>query len=153
MKLLKFLGILLIVSSCSTEKLSLSPISETLNNSKAAPVNINTFPGKFTTKTGTDFYSAELSNQISTFPKFKNSALNAEVSKLKFYVKEYVYAVQAYNLVGQESAFYNIEKSYKKIQKLRKYLNTSEDEVINRYLVRIKSNISQLESLKKDSIR
>ncbi len=143
---------MLLLSSCSTEKISVSPISENLNNSKSQ-ININTFPGRFNNKTGTDFYSSELSNQISTFPKFENSALNQEVSQLKFYVKEYVYAVQAYNLVGQENSLFNIEKSYKKIQKLRKYLNTTDDEVINRYLVRIKSNISQLESLKKDSIK
>lgn len=153
MKLLKLLGILLAVTSCSTEKLSLSPISQSINDSKAIPVNLNTFPGTFTAKTGIEFYSAELSNQISTFPRFQNSALNAEVSKLKFNVKEYVYAVQSFNIVGQESALFNIEKSYRKIQQLRKYLSTPEDEVINRYLVRIKSNISQLESLKKDTIR
>lgn len=136
--------------SCSSEKITLSPVYESLSEKNDTSKR---FPDTFTDKTGQVFYASELSSHISTFPKFKNTSLNKEVSVLKYNIKEYIYAVQAYNLVGQETALNNIEKSYRKIQGLRRYLNKTDDEVINRYLVRIKSNISQLESLKKDSIK
>ncbi len=130
--------------SCSSEKVTLSPIQSSMD---AASASRERTGGNFTEKSGKIFYASELSSHMSTFPKFRNSALNEEVGDLKFHVKEYVYAVQAYNLVGQERALEKVESSYKKIQKLRRYLSPSDDEVINRYLVRIKSNIAQLELL------
>lgn len=130
--------------SCSSEKVTLSPIQSSMD---AASASRERTGDNFTEKSGKIFYASELSSHMSTFPKFRNSALNEEVGDLKFHVKEYVYAVQAYNLVGQERALEKVESSYKKIQKLRRYLSPSDNEVINRYLVRIKSNIAQLELL------
>lgn len=132
--------------SCSSEKVTLSPIQSSIDAASAVAAGTGV-GGKFTEKSGKIFYASELSSHMSTFPKFRNSALNDEVRDLKFHVKEYVYAVHAYNLVGQERALEKVESSYKKIQKLRRYLSPSDDEVINRYLVRIKSNIAQLELL------
>ncbi|MDO5616968.1 MAG: hypothetical protein Q4G16_12300 [Cruoricaptor ignavus] len=153
MKVLNFLFVLIISVSCSTEKVTLSPMYDGLAfsnvNSGKAKISVN----NLSEKTGQVFYASELTAHVSSFPKFGNTALNSEVTNLKFYVKEYVYAMQAHNLVGQEKALYNLEKSYKKIQKLRKYLSTEDDEVINRYLVRIKSNVGQLEALKQDSLK
>ena len=151
MKIFSFLLIVFITVSCSSEKISLSPVYDNLSSSNS--VSIKKFPDKFNEKTGQIFYTSELSSQISTFPKFENTALNKEVSKLKYHIKEYVYAIEAYNLVGQENSIGEIEKSYRKIQKLRKFLKPKDDDVINRYLVRIKSNITQLESIKKDTIK
>ena len=132
--------------SCSTEKLSLSPLYDSFNNeSNKKVVNL---PAEFKNKSSELFYASELSNQVSSFPLFKNKLVNEEVNKLKYNIKDYIYAVQEYNLVGRENALNNIEKSYKKIQKLRKNLSADDNDVINRYLVRIKSNISQLEASK-----
>ena len=88
----------------------------------------------------------EITNLIATFPRFNNTAVDKEVFLLKEQLQNYLYAYEAYNLEGKNRALKNIEKRYKKIQQLRKFLNTDDDEVINRYLVRIKTNISTLES-------
>lgn len=141
----------LMLASCSTEKVNLSPVYDSYSTS--ANVSIQNYPERFSDKTSQNFYASELINQISTFPNFQNSGLDKEVTNLKYQVKQYVYALQEYNKNGRENALGKVEKSYKKIQKLRKFLNPDEDQVINRYLVRIKSNIAQLESMKtKDSL-
>ena len=61
--------------------------------------------------------------------------------------------MEEYNMTGLKNAEKKFEKSYKNLQKLRKYLKREEDEVLNRYLVRIKTNMSQLNSnIPQDSI-
>lgn len=135
--------ILLSLASCSTEKITFSPVGGNANAlSDGAVHNRN-----FKEKSDIVFYSSELTNQMSTIPKFKNSAVNEEVSLLKRYVKDYVYSLQVYNIDDKAKALDRLERSYKKIQKLRSFLNPDDDDIINRYLVRIKSNIAKLESL------
>ena len=140
-----FIIILTSLASCSTEKITFSPVGgnlSSLNATTTPPLNRN-----FKEKSDVVFYSSELTNQMSTFPKFKNSAVNEEVTVLKKYVKDYVYALQVYNIEDKAVALDRLERSYKKIQKLRNFLSTDDDNVINRYLVRVKSNIAKLESL------
>ncbi|WP_175620755.1 hypothetical protein [Chryseobacterium schmidteae] len=144
MRRLLFLGILiLITSSCATEKLNLSPLSNTFSsdsksvdseNSKSISINITE-----------NVNASEITNLISTFPKFTNTAVNDEVSTLKYTLQNYLYAVAAGNNSGKNKTIRNLEKSYKNIQKLRKYLKKDEDEVLNRYLVRLKTNITVIE--------
>lgn len=99
-------------------------------------------------------YSSEITNLVSSLPKFTNDAVNKEASKLKFYLKDYICGMEAYNLVGMDKAYRNYQKSYKSLQKLKPYLNKDEADVLNRYLVRIKTNMNILESnrIEKDSI-
>ncbi|WP_449401543.1 hypothetical protein [Chryseobacterium wanjuense] len=68
---------------------------------------------------------------------------------MKYSLQNYLYAIDANNASGKNRAIKNFEKSYKKIQKLRENLNKDDDEVLNRYLVRLKTNISAIE----DSIK
>lgn len=139
--------ILTSLASCSTEKITFSPVGGNLTSlNSATPLNRN-----FKEKSDVVFYSSELTNQMSTFPKFKNSAVNEEVAVLKKYIKDYVYALQVYNIDEKAQALDRVERSYKKIQKLRNFLNSDDDNVINRYLVRIKSNIAKLESINNSS--
>lgn len=139
--------ILTSLASCSTEKITFSPVGGNLSSlNSATPLNRN-----FKEKSDVVFYSSELTNQMSTFPKFKNSAVNEEVAVLKKYIKDYVYALQVYNIDEKAQALDRVERSYKKIQKLRNFLNSDDDNVINRYLVRIKSNIAKLESINNNS--
>lgn len=56
--------------------------------------------------------------------------------------------MKEHNTVGKEKALYNYEKSYKKIQKLKNNLNEDEQEILNRFLVNIKTNVTLIESLK-----
>ena len=99
------------------------------------------------------FYSSEITNLIASFPKFSNDAINKEVVNLKYHLKDYIGAMEEYNMTGLKNAEKKFEKSYKNLQKLRKYLKREEDEVLKRYLVRIKTNMSQLNSnIPQDSI-
>lgn len=93
-------------------------------------------------------YTAELTNTTSSFPKFSDEDVNKEISRLKFNVSEYVYAVKEFNRTGKEKAFYNYENSYKKIQRLRNRLSPDEQNILNRFMVNIKTNITLVESLK-----
>lgn len=136
---------LIATASCSSEKVTLSPLYDSVADGK--PVIDAGITSQSKDRKAEIFYASELVNHLSTMPKFKNDALNREVGVLKHNVKEFVYAVQAYNLAGRERSLANIAKSYRKIQKMRSFLHPDENEVINRYLVRIKSNINNLETL------
>lgn len=72
---------------------------------------------------------------------------------LKSSLTGYIDAMESYNMTALFQSQRKFEKSYRKLQKLRKYLNSDEDGVLSRYLVRIKTNISQLDNLiPKDSL-
>ena len=142
----KISGLILLAvtaSSCSSERVSLSPLYESITSEGTVGANPRVNGRHSDTAV---FYASELTTQVSNFPTFTNDALNREVDGLKYNVKDYVYAVEAYNTVRQEQAMTRIQKSYKNIQKLRAFLKLDENEVINRYLVRIKSNLSQLDN-------
>lgn len=138
-----FILIMLIALSCSSEKINLSPVISMSSTNEIF---------SYGERKNIIAYSSEITNLITTFPKFKNDAVNTEVGKLKYFLKDYIGAVDAYNINGRNIARRNFEKSYKKLQTLRKYLKPDEDEVLNRYLVRIKTNMTFLESnISKDS--
>ena len=135
--------LLLVLFSCSAEKINLSPVGQTSGRNGIY---------SYSERKNLIVYSSEITNLITSFPKFKNDAVNAEVLKLKFYLKDYIGAMESYNINGLNNSQRNFERSYKKLQKLRKYLNKDDDQVLNRYLVRIKTNMTFLESnISKDS--
>ncbi|WP_144283494.1 hypothetical protein [Chryseobacterium echinoideorum] len=132
-------AIYVFINSCATEKPNLSPLTDsgTVSNSESSKgVNINI--------TG-NINASEITNLISSFPKFSNSALNEEITVLKYTLQNYLYAVESGNISGKKKAIKNLEKSYKSIQKLRRFLKKDDDEVLNRYLVRLKTNVSVIE--------
>jgi hypothetical protein len=136
--------LLLLALSCTAENINLSPIGTMSSTNEIYSYN---------DRKNLIVYSSEISNLISSFPKFRNDAVNEEVIKLKYYLKDYIGAMEAYNINGLHSAQRKFEKSYKKLQHLRKYLNKDDDQVLNRYLVRIKTNMTFMESnIPKDSI-
>ena len=91
-------------------------------------------------------YASSISNLIATFPKFRNDAVNREVSSLKSSLSDYLGAVREFNQSTKHSSLEEFEKYYKKIQKLRKFMVQDDDEVLNRYMVKIKTNINLLEA-------
>lgn len=133
--------IVLLLLSCSTEKINLSPVGDSITDSKG---NVTSY--SLSERKNLIFYSSQITNLIASFPKFKNDAVNREVAHLKFYLKDYIGAMEEYNEKGLNNSQKNFEKSYKKLQEYRKFLNKDEDEVLNRYLVRLKINMSKLES-------
>lgn len=91
-------------------------------------------------------YASSISNLIATFPKFRNDAINREVSSLKVSLSDYLGAVRDFNQNTKHTSLGDFEKYYKKIQKLRKFMTKDDDEVLNRYMVKIKTNINLLEA-------
>lgn len=132
-----YILILLLLLSCSAEKINLSPIGAMSGQNDMY---------SYSDRKNLIAYSSEITNLIASFPKFRNDAVNAEVAKLKYHLKDYIGAIENYNINGRNTAQRNFEKSYKKLQTLRKYLNNDDDQVLNRYLVRIKTNMTFLES-------
>lgn len=141
-----FFGVLLIIiSSCATEKLNLSPLSNNFYSDTKGSASGKETKKSFDINIKENMNASEISNLISTFPTFKNTSLNDEVSSLKYSLQNYLYAIDANNSTGKNRAIKSFEKSYKKIQKLRQHLDKDDDEVLNRYLVRLKTNISVIE--------
>lgn len=139
----KFVGVLVFsfyLIACSSEKVNLSPVSDNLSNDSYTFEEVGM-------KTKIVTYQSEITNLVSSIPRFKNETVNNEVSVLKDGLNTYVRASSDADGKAQKIAFREFVKSYKKIQKLRKYLNVEQDEVLNRYLVRIKTNVNMLESI------
>lgn len=146
MKRLFFFGVLIIItSSCATEKLNFSPLSNNFYSEAKGSDSDRGVKKSIDINIKENVNASEISNLISTFPKFKNPELNEEVISLKYSLQNYLYAIDANNLSGKNRAIKSFEKSYKKIQKLRQHLNKDDDEVLNRYLVRLKTNITVIE--------
>ncbi|MGC4129064.1 MAG: hypothetical protein QM564_05760 [Bergeyella sp.] len=129
--------------SCTTEKINLSPVEDSYLSFTGELQYKNT---SYTERTDQINYAAEITNLIASLPKFTNDAVNAEADKLKYFLKDYIGGMEAYNLQGMEKSYNNYQKSYKKLQKLKPYLNQDEADVLNRYLVRIKTSMNILES-------
>lgn len=146
MKRLYFFGLLLIIIiSCATEKPNVSPLSTSFySEAKKAEAEAGA-SSSFSININDNVNAAEISNLISTFPKFKNTALNEEINTLKYSLQNYLYAIDAGNTSGKNKTLKSLEKSYKKIQKLRSYLAKDDDAVLNRYLVRLKTNVTFIE--------
>lgn len=142
----RYLGLLflmILLSSCSVEKVNLSPLS---NNFSSFNTTGNLAESSYKS-VETVSYTSELTNIISEFPVFKHSKLNSEVYKLKLSITDYIYAVRQENPLEKSNAYKNYTDSYKKIQKLKAGLSKEELELLNRFLVKIKTNISLIDSI------
>lgn len=146
MKRLFFFGILFILtSSCASEKLNFSPLSNNFYSEAKGSDSDRGLKKSIDINIKENVNASEISNLISTFPKFKTASVNEEVVSLKYSLQNYLYAIDANNFSGKNRAIKSFEKSYKKIQKLRQLLPKDDDEILNRYLVRLKTNISVIE--------
>lgn len=145
MKRLFFCGIILIITSCATEKPNFSPLSSSFYSDTKGSDSDRGVKSSIEISVKGNVNASEISNLIATFPNFKNTALNSEITTLKYSLQNYLYAIDVNNPAGKKKAIKDFEKSYKKVQKLRQNLNGDDDEVLNRYLVRLKTNISAVE--------
>ena len=134
-KLLSAVAVLAIITSCSTN----SATSEQIHSDVYSDAYSYLTPEAIV-------YASSISNLISTFPKFGNDAINREVTSLKNSLTDYLTAVRDFNLSSKKSALNDFEKNYKKIQKLRRFMVKEDDEVLNRYMVKIKTNMNLLEA-------
>lgn len=150
MRRLIFFGVLIIItSSCASEKPNFSPLSNSFYSETKGSDSDRGSKNSIEINVKENVNASEISNLIATFPQFKNNALNNEITALKYSLQNYLYAIDANNMQGKNRAVKDFEKSYKKIQKLRQNLKKDDDEVLNRYLVRLKTNVSAIE----DSIK
>jgi len=141
---------ILTMMSCNTEKINLSPVTDNYNDITGEKYKITSY----TERANQINYMSEITNLLSSFPKFTNDAVNIEISKLKEYLNGYIGGMQSYDLRNMEKSYNNYQRSYKKLQKLKPYLNQDEADILNRYLVRIKTNMNVLEDTqqKKDTV-
>lgn len=145
-KVLSIIGLALLTISCSVERAGVSPIANlTINNQNNSLSTKNLGENIELIK-----YASEITNAFDSH-SFTQKEVNETVSELKFYVSEYLYAVKEHNIVGQDKALYKYEQTYKKVQKKKSKLNPEEQEVLNRFLVNLKTNMSLIENLKDKS--
>ena len=134
-RLLLILTLISGFSSCSTS----SNASEDLHSDTVLDSSIYLSPEA-------TVYASSISNLISTFPKFHNDSIDREIGHLKIALNNYLTYARKYDITNKQIALAKVEQTYKKIQKLRKFLGQEDNEVLNRYLVRIKTNVNLLES-------
>lgn len=127
--------------SCSSENINLSPVSATVADLETDSALL------FDDKKKIIIYSSEITNLSASYPKSKNDAVNREFAQLRIYLKDYVQSIETNESSKRAAALGKIQKSFKNLQNLRKYLSIREDEVLNRYMVRIKSNLAKLQAV------
>lgn len=142
----KFISLLVsffLLTSCSVEKVNLSPLSNSFSNySTTSHFSENTYKSFQSVD-----YISEITNTLSEFPIFKNQRINAEVYKMKLYISDYIYAIRQKNSLEENIAYKNYSQTYKNIQNLKTSLSTEELELLNRYLAKIKTNITLIDSI------
>lgn len=146
MKQLYVILLLFSLTSCATEKMNFSPVA-LFGNSKSDENGTSRVGDLVMINIRENVNASDISGLISSFPKFKNDGINYEIGQLKTSLQNYLYAVEAGNKKGRERSIKKFENSYKKIQKNKKYLNADENDVVSRYLTRLKTNVSIIEDL------
>ena len=63
-------------------------------------------------------YASSISNLIATFPKFRNDAVNREVSSLKGSLSDYLGAVREFNQSSKHRSLEDFEKYYEAVSRL-----------------------------------
>lgn len=139
------LGIGFLAVSCSVEKVNLSPTTSLLAITK----NTSTQSISKDINNNVDFikYSSEITNTLSLRNDFSNKEINKTFADLKFNITEYIYAIKEHNTMGKEKAYYNYENCYKKLQKQKSKLTPENQEILNRILVNVKTNLNLISAL------
>lgn len=143
-KYISLMAISILLTSCSVEKLNLSPISNSLSSYNST--------SSLATKTSESFntinYTSELSNLLSEFPVFSHKSMNSEIYKLKLYITDYIYAIKQKDQVSKNDAYELYKKTFINIQKIKNNLSEDEQELLNRFMAKVKTNMSLVESEK-----
>ena len=142
-KLISLLFLSILWTSCSVEKVNLSPLSNSFT-SYSLSSNLVENSSKSFDKVN---YLSEITNTLSEFPTFSVQNLNAEIYKMKLHISDYIYAIKQNDNANKTKAYKNFTTTYKNIQNLKSNLTPEEIELLNRYLVKIKTNISLIDSI------
>lgn len=144
LKPVKYFLIILSVTSCTTEKVNLSPIADLFSKNKAKKEAVAASSPKDTIY-AVD-YASEITDLSASFPTFGNTSADREIKILKSNLSEYLYAVKSGNMNRKNKAYGQIKNSYSKIMVAAKFLNQDKKKVLDRYLTRIKTNLNFLEN-------
>jgi hypothetical protein len=135
---------LILWTSCSVEKLNLSPLANSFSNTNS----VYSVSSKTSESINTINYTSELSNLLSEFPIFSNKIMNSEIYKLKLYITDYLYAIKQKDVISKNDAYELYKKTFVNIQKLKDKLPEDELELLNRFMAKVKTNITLIESEK-----
>ena len=135
---------LILWTSCSVEKLNLSPLANSFSNTNY----VYSASSKTSESINTINYTSELSNFLSEFPIFSNKIMNSEIYKLKLYITDYLYAIKQKDVISKNDAYELYKKTFVNIQKLKDKLPEDELELLNRFMAKVKTNITLIESEK-----
>ncbi|MDY3362444.1 hypothetical protein D1J36_002215 [Riemerella anatipestifer] len=149
--LLPLVFTIFLLVSCSVEQVNLSPLSQGIVSKGEAKTSPDTIVMSASVNVSQVKYASELSTAADKLPRFSDAAINKHIDLIKFNVSEYLYALREHNENRKVRTLDGLQKSYKKLQGLRKNLSLEEDEALNFYLVKIKTNITMLESIKTSS--
>lgn len=133
---------LAILTSCMAETNHFSPLTASLSTKSK---EVNNVIKKVENNIDKNVYASEITNLTSSFPKTSNEKFNEKVSLLKFQVRYYLEVNDVPSL--EEKAIKNIKSTYKKVQNLMKKLSEEEKELVKIPLVKIKTNITKLQTL------
>lgn len=143
----KFIGLFfasILWTSCSVEKINLSPLA----NSFSSYPSSNSIAEKTNQSINTINYTSELTNLLAEFPIFSSKNMNAEVYKLKLYITDYIYAIKQKDIIEKNESYELYKKTFVNIQKLKNSLPQDELELLNRFMAKVKTNITLIESEK-----
>lgn len=143
-KYISLIVISILWTSCSVEKLNLSPLSNSLTSNQS----VYTISSKTSESINTINYTSELSNLLSEFPIFSNKTMNAEIYKLKLHITDYLYAIKQKDFISKNDAYELYKKSFVEIQKKKEVLPEDEKELLNRFMAKVKTSVSLIESEK-----
>lgn len=135
---------LILWTSCSVEKLNLSPLANSFSNINS----VYSASSKTSESINTINYTSELSNLLSEFPIFSNKTMNSEIYKLKLHITDYLYAIKQKDVISKNDAYELYKKTFVNIQKLKDKLPEDELELLNRFMAKVKTNITLIESEK-----
>ena len=135
---------LILWTSCSVEKLNLSPLANSFSNTNS----VYSASSKTSESINTINYTSELSNLLSEFPIFSNKTMNSEIYKLKLHITDYLYAIKQKDVISKNDAYELYKKTFVNIQKLKDKLPEDELELLNRFMAKVKTNITLIESEK-----
>ena len=92
---------LLLLTSCSVEKVNLSPLSNSFSSySTQTSFSEQTYKSMERVN-----YLSEITNTLTEFPVFKNQKLNAEIYKMKLHISDYIYSIKQNNKAEQTKAY------------------------------------------------
>ena len=128
---------LILWTSCSVEKLNLSPLANSFSNTNS----VYSASSKTSESINTINYTSELSNLLSEFPIFSNKTMNSEIT-------DYLYAIKQKDVISKNDAYELYKKTFVNIQKLKDKLPDDELELLNRFMAKVKTNITLIESEK-----